>query len=79
MSGQKVVTQSELVLPREGMSRYEQIKPFISVSREAWRQLVRAGRAPQPIRLSPTCVMYRNEAVRAWLADPLSYREEVAA
>lgn len=66
-------------LPNQGMSRFQQIKPFISVSREKWRQLVRAGRAPQGIVLSSTCVMYRNSDIHQWLADPVNYRAEVAA
>ncbi len=65
-------------LPTEGMSRYTGIKPFIPVSREKWRQLVRDGRAPQPITLSSRCVLYRNSDIHEWLKDPLNYRAEVA-
>jgi prophage regulatory protein len=65
-------------LPQDGMSRFTQIKPFIPVSREKWRQLVRAGKAPQPIYLSSTCVLYRNSEIHAWLAEPVNYRAEVA-
>jgi predicted DNA-binding transcriptional regulator AlpA len=66
-------------LPHDGMSRFKQFQSRIPVSREKWRQLVRAGRAPQPIYLSSTCVMYRNSEIHAWLADPVNYRAEVAA
>ena len=66
-------------LPTDGMSRYTGIKPFIPVSREKWRTLVREGKAPQPIRLSSRCVFYENKKIHAWLQDPLNYREEVLA
>lgn len=76
---QKAVVTPTPNLPHDGMSRFIQIKPFIPVSREKWRQLVRAGKAPQPIYLSSTCVMYHNRQIHAWLADPVNYRAEVAA
>ena len=64
-------------LPAVGMSGFKQIQPFINLSRESWRKLVRAHRAPAPIVLSPTCVRYRNEELHKFLADPLNYRAEV--
>ena len=66
-------------LPTDGMSRYRALSSYIPVSREKWRTLVREGKAPQPIRLSERCVMYRNSEVHEWLKDPLNYRAEVAA
>ncbi|SDC25620.1 helix-turn-helix transcriptional regulator [Paraburkholderia lycopersici] len=61
-------------LPAIGLSTWAQIDPFLPIGRETWRKLVRAGKAPQPIRLSLTCVAYRNEEVHKYLADPLGYR-----
>ena len=66
-------------LPHNGMSRFNQIKPFLPVSRETYRKMVRAGKAPQPIHLFLTCVMYQNSDLHAFLADPVNYRAEVAA
>ena len=66
-------------LPTVGMSRFKQIQPFLPISREKFRQMVRALEAPQPVRLSTTCVMYKNEELHKFLADPLNYRAEVAA
>lgn len=62
-------------LPSVGMSRWGQLRQFIPVSREKWRQLVIAGKAPQPIKLSDRCTMYSNPEVHRWLADPVSYRQ----
>jgi prophage regulatory protein len=63
-------------LPLVGMSRWEQLRHFIPVSRETWRQLVIAGKAPKPVRLSERCTMYDNVAVHRWLAAPAEFRAE---
>lgn len=61
-------------LPLVGHSRWAQIAPFVGVSRETWRQLCLAGRAPAPIRLSPRCTVWKNADLHAYLHDPLQYR-----
>jgi predicted DNA-binding transcriptional regulator AlpA len=63
------------LLPPVGMSRWAQLRHFIPVSREKWRQLVNAGKAPQPVKLSARCALYPNAEVHRWLADPVSYRQ----
>lgn len=63
-------------LPQVGMSRWEQLRHFIPVSRETWRQLVIAGRAPKAVRLTERCTMYDNGAVHRWLAAPTDFRAE---
>lgn len=68
-----------LTLPPVGMSRWLQLQHIIPVSREKWRQLVNAGRAPAPVRLSERCSMYPNAEVHRWLADPIGYRAEGGA
>lgn len=62
-------------LPPVGMSRWQQLRHIIPVSREKWRQLVLAGRAPAPVRLSERCTMFSNAEVHRWLADPVGYRQ----
>ncbi len=62
-------------LPYVGMSKWNQLSPFVAVSREKWRQLVLAGKAPAPHRLSERCTMYPNIEVHRWLADPVNYRQ----
>jgi prophage regulatory protein len=64
-------------LPQIGMSRWEQLRHFIPVSRESWRKLVIAGKAPQPVKLSERCTMYPNAEIHRWIADPANYRAEV--
>ncbi|HIH2651550.1 TPA: helix-turn-helix transcriptional regulator [Burkholderia cenocepacia] len=61
-------------LPVIGLSKWAQIAPFLHVGRETWRKMVRDGKAPQPIRFSKTCLVYRNEEILRYLADPLNYR-----
>lgn len=75
----KVEVPQPAILPQDGMSRFRQFQPFCPISREMWRTMVRDGKAPQPIRLSLTCVMYRNSDLHEFLKDPVNYRAEVAA
>jgi predicted DNA-binding transcriptional regulator AlpA len=64
------------VLPPVGLSTWRQIAPFLPIARTSWYNLVVAGKAPQPIRLSEKCTCYRNEEVLRWIADPVGYRAE---
>ncbi len=63
-------------LPSGGLSRFRQIQPYLPVSRETWRLLVNARRAPQPLRLGERCTVWRNDDVKAWLADPVAFAVE---
>jgi predicted DNA-binding transcriptional regulator AlpA len=63
-------------LPQVGMSRWEQLRHFIPVSRESWRKLVIAGKAPKPVKLTERCTMYSNVEVHRWLADPANYQAQ---
>jgi prophage regulatory protein len=60
-------------LPTIGMCRWENLSHFVPISRESWRKLVKAGRAPQSVKLSERCTMYSNAEVHRWLADPAGY------
>lgn len=61
-----------------GLSRFNDIKPYLPVSRETWRLLVKAGRAPQSFRLNPPsrCTVWQNDEVNAWLANPAAFSVE---
>ena len=61
------------LLPKIGLSRWSQIKLFIPFSKEKFRQLSLAKKAPQPIRMGIRCSFYRNEDIHRFLADPLNY------
>ena len=61
-------------LPQIGMSRWSQIKTFIPFSKEKFRQLSLAKKAPQPIRMGIRCSFYRNEEILRFLNDPLNYK-----
>ncbi len=62
-------------LPVVGHSRWKQIAPFVSVSRETRRKLCLSGRAPQPIQLSLQCTVWENTDIHRYLSDPLRYRD----
>ena len=64
------------VLPLSGMSRFSQFKKFLPLSREKFRQLSQAGKAPQPIRMGTRLTMYSNQELHRFLANPLNYRAE---
>lgn len=63
-------------LPAIGKSRFSQFKKFIPVSREKFRQLSKAGRAPKPERLGIRCTFFDNAELHKWLRDPVNYRAE---
>jgi len=60
-------------LPHLGRGRWQDIAPFVGVSREKWRQLVNEGKAPSPLRLTTRCTLYDFSAVHAWIADPANF------
>lgn len=60
-------------LPYDGMSRWNQIAQFSPFSREKFRQLVNAGKAPPAVRLSERCTCYSNRELHRFFADPLNY------
>lgn len=62
-----------LTLPADGMSRWNQIEPFSPFSKEKFRQLVNAGKAPPAVRLSERCTCYSNRELHRFFADPLNY------
>jgi prophage regulatory protein len=61
-------------LPLVSLSRWQQIAPFIGVSRETWRKRCPEGRAPWPIQLTQRCTVWRNEELHRYLEDLLGYR-----
>ncbi len=62
-------------IPREGLLRKNQIlgdrkngiPPIIPVSSTNWNLGVKAGRYPQPVRLSPRCIAWRAEDIRRFV------------
>lgn len=69
-------TTPSKTLAGDGMSHWNQIAPFSPFSREKFRQLVRAGKAPQPVKFFERCTAYQNRELHAFFADPLNYRAE---
>jgi prophage regulatory protein len=66
-------TDQPPTLPTVGMCRWDTLRQFVPISRESWRKLVNAGKAPTPIKLSERCTMYSNAEVHRWLRDPAGY------
>ncbi len=61
-------------LPKAGVGRWRDIAPFVGVSRDTWRNLIKDGKAPAGRRLSERCTLYDFSAVHAWIQDPVNYR-----
>lgn len=75
MSNRKPIQEVE-TLPKIGMSRFSQFKKFLPLSREKFRQLSKAGKAPQGIRMGSRMTMYSNEELHRFLSNPLDYNWE---
>ena len=75
--GNKDLNQEVETLPKIGMSRFSQFKKFLPLSREKFRQLSKAGKAPQGIRMGSRLTMYKNEELHRFLANPIGYELEV--
>lgn len=73
MAAKKEQNPTPATLPLTGKSRWSQAKKFLPVSREKFRQLAKAGRAPQPERLGIRCTFYDNTELHKWLSDPANY------
>ncbi len=65
-------------LPVDGLSRWEQIKVFVPMSRETVRQRELAGLFPKRKHLTKRCAVWPNREIHKWLADPQNYRAEAA-
>lgn len=61
-------------LPKAGLGRWRDIAPFVGVSRDTWRILIKEGKAPAGRRLSERCTLYDFAAVHAWIHDSVNYR-----
>lgn len=75
MSNKNLIQEAE-TLPRIGMSRFSQFKKYLPLSREKFRQLSKAGKAPQAIRMGSRLTMYSNEELHRFLANPIDYALE---
>ena len=57
--------------PETGLLRLSDIlgnkkkPPIIPISRSAWWAGVKSGRYPQPVKLSPRCMCWKSEDIRA--------------
>ena len=74
MAKKEIHKLTPAVLPLTGKSRFSAFKKYLPISREKFRQLSKAGRAPQPERMGIRCTFYDNKELHKWLADPINYR-----
>lgn len=60
-------SNSQASLPKDGMSRLAQLLPFLPIGKSTVWAWVKAGKFPQPIKLSPTVTVWRNSDIHTWL------------
>lgn len=70
---QRTVREAPASLPLVGRGRWNDIAPFVGVSRETWRRLVSEGRAPAAQRISERCTLYDFASVHAWISNPANF------
>lgn len=70
----KEILNSPHTLPVPGKSRWGKFKSRCPVSKETFRKLSKAGKAPQPERMGIRCTFFDNAELNKWLADPINYR-----
>lgn len=66
-------------LPKDGYSRWSELKRFVPLSRETVRLRELAGRFPRRVLLTERTAAWRNEEIHRWLSDPAGYRVEIAS
>ncbi|UNU74059.1 AlpA family phage regulatory protein [Moraxella nasovis] len=54
-------------LPKDGMSRINQILPFLPIGKSTVWKWVREGKFPEPVKLSSTMTAWRNSDIHAWI------------
>ncbi|RQZ14039.1 AlpA family phage regulatory protein [Burkholderia sp. Bp9031] len=65
------------VLPRDGFSRWNDLRPFVPLSRETVRKRELEGRFPRRVHLgSQRSVAWPNREIFRWIQDPANYRVE---
>lgn len=58
----------------EALYRLSELKHFLPIAPSTWRKLVANQKAPQPIKLSAKCTLWRGSDVLTWLRNPDSYK-----
>ena len=71
--GCTVTDKKPVTIAPEGLYRWSEFADRVPVSRETWRQRVKAGKAPAPLRLGTRCTAWRGGDLLEWLRDPAGY------
>ena len=71
------IQNQKMTLPECGFVRWRQLQYLLPFSKEHWRKLILAGKAPTPDKHGTRCVMFRVEDVREFLKDINNYKSGV--
>lgn len=58
----------------DALYSWNEIAPFVRVSRETWRQRVNDLKAPQKVPMGIRAAKWRGGDVLAWIANPNAYK-----
>lgn len=65
-----LVAQARQRIYPDGLYRWADLKDVVPLSREGWRQRVRAGTAPEPAIVGARFTAWRGSDILEWLHDP---------
>lgn len=54
-------------LPKDGLSRFNDIRHLIPMSRSTVWRMVKQGKFPKPTRITSHCTVWKNSEVLAWI------------
>jgi predicted DNA-binding transcriptional regulator AlpA len=74
----KPITVSLTNLPDDALVSKDEVDALTGLKRARRYELIKEGRFPAPLLLSPHCARWRMGQLRRWLADPLGYKDCVA-
>lgn len=63
-----------VTLPAEGWIDQKKVIAVTGIPETTLKRLIKAGRAPAPIKVGPRLIRWKVSAIRAYLAAPGEYR-----
>lgn len=73
MDSIKHKVKNKPVIDPDGLYQWKELSQFLPVSRDFWRRLVNAKKAPTPLTIGSRSKFWRGEDVIEWLQNPESY------
>ncbi|UXZ05542.1 helix-turn-helix transcriptional regulator [Moraxella nasicaprae] len=62
-------------LPQDGMSRLNQLLPYLPIGKSTVWAWVKQGKFPPPIKFGTHCTAWKNSDILSWLDNPNGWQE----